>query len=168
MIADETGVHFISVAPVEHFRFPVCGQITEEMREVNLEPHTLEDFARVLDTIFEEIAIGVILQDSKDAIAVRVAALGIQGHGCMRQVSKCQASSSSQQRRSDGNAPSRILGTDSLQHEVPANDPSQSRMCSFIREDALQFGMTLSLEDVDHPIHMMPHDSVPSTCACVC
>ena len=59
LAADETGVHFIPVVAVEHFRFPVCGQIT-----------------------------------------------GFQGFGCMRQASTCPASSSSQQRRSDGNSPS--------------------------------------------------------------
>jgi len=81
LTADEIGARFIPVVAVDNFRFPVDGRFTEEMRHVapaildHGRQHTLEDLVRVVGIVFQEIAIGVVLQDSEDVIAVRVAAI---------------------------------------------------------------------------------------------
>ena len=79
--ADKRGVHFIPVVVVENFRFPVGGQLVQEKSDVAAAilahgtQQILEDFARVVDTIFREIAISVVLQDGEEIIAVRIAAI---------------------------------------------------------------------------------------------
>ena len=152
LTADETGVHFIPVVAVEHFRFPVCGQITEEMREVALGQHTLEDFVRVLDTIFREIAIGVILQDSEDALAVRMAALA------SRVSDACERPRRARHHRVHSNA----VPMETRHHEVP-DDGAVAESDVFIGEDELQSESVLSLEDVDVHIYMTPDEPVPWT-----
>ena len=66
--ADKMGVHFIPVVVV-NFRFPVSGQFVQEKIDVAAAvlahgtQQILEDFARVVDSIFKEIDISVVLQD---------------------------------------------------------------------------------------------------------
>jgi len=78
--ADEIGARFIPIVAVENFRFPVGGQFAEEMRHTapaitDSGKGNLEDLVRVVCRIFEEIAIDVVLRDSEEVIAVRIAAI---------------------------------------------------------------------------------------------
>jgi len=81
--AEETGVFFIPIVGEENFHFPT-DTLYEEVRErapsiLKSQKHrhtqkdrTADNFVAAIETIFREIAVAVVLQDSEDIIAVRV------------------------------------------------------------------------------------------------
>ena len=84
--AEETGVRFIPVVAEENFRFPTetfyedvrewaPSLLKAQMHRHTQEQRTAEDLVTAIETIFREIAIHVVLQDSEDIIAVRVLAV---------------------------------------------------------------------------------------------
>jgi len=82
LAAAALGVHFIPVVAEENFHFPTEA-LYEEVRS-RIAPGklqsqkldgTAEDLVMAIDTIFEEIAIDVVLQGAEEIIAVHVAAI---------------------------------------------------------------------------------------------
>ena len=73
LAAAARGVHFIPVVAEENFHFPTKALYKEVRRRVS--SCSAEDLVTAIDTIFEEIAINVVLQGAEEIIAVHVAAI---------------------------------------------------------------------------------------------